>query len=44
MGFFEDAVEIGEAEVDGRVIDQGLAMIRLMWDVGLSHRTSSRPT
>ena len=38
MGFFEDAVEIGEAEVDGRVIDQGLAMIRLMWDVGLSHR------
>ena len=38
MGFFEDAVEVGEAEVDASIIDQGLAMIRLMWDVGLSHR------
>jgi len=38
MDFFDDAVEIGEAEIDARVIDEGLAMIRLMWDVGLAHR------
>jgi membrane-associated phospholipid phosphatase len=38
MDFFDDAVEIGEAEVDAHVIDEGLAMIRRMWDVGLSHR------
>ncbi|MGE5225385.1 MAG: hypothetical protein ACM3OO_00750 [Planctomycetaceae bacterium] len=38
MEFFEDAVEIGEAEVDDRVIDDGLQLIRRMWDVGLSHR------
>ncbi len=38
MDFFDDAVEIGDAEVDDHVIDQGLTMIRRMWDVGLSHR------
>jgi membrane-associated phospholipid phosphatase/tRNA A-37 threonylcarbamoyl transferase component Bud32 len=38
MDFFDDAVEIGEAEIDDHVIDEGLAMIRLMWDVGLAHR------
>ena len=38
MDFFDDAVEIGEAEIDAHVIDEGLAMIRLMWDVGLAHR------
>jgi hypothetical protein len=38
MEFFEDAVEIGEAEVDDQVIDDGLQLIRKMWDVGLSHR------
>src|SRR5512132_2778588 len=38
MDFFDDAVEIGEAEIDAKVIDEGLAMIRLMWDVGLAHR------
>jgi tRNA A-37 threonylcarbamoyl transferase component Bud32 len=38
MDFFDDAVEIGEAEVDAHVIDEGLAMIRRMWDVGLAHR------
>ena len=36
MDFFDDAVEIGEAEVDEHVIDEGLAMIRQMWDVGLA--------
>lgn len=38
MDFFDDAVEIGGAEVDAHVIDEGLAMIRRMWDVGLAHR------
>ena len=36
--FFKDAVEIGEAEVDDTIIDQGLAMIRKLWDAGLAHR------
>jgi tRNA A-37 threonylcarbamoyl transferase component Bud32 len=38
MDFFDDAVEIGGAEVDAHVIDDGLAMIRQMWDLGLAHR------
>ena len=38
MEFFEDAVEISEAEVDDQIIDDGLQMIRKMWDTGLSHR------
>ncbi|HEY8018528.1 MAG TPA: phosphatase PAP2 family protein [Actinomycetota bacterium] len=38
MEFFEGAVEIGDAEVDDGVIDQALAIIRRMWDVGLAHR------
>jgi tRNA A-37 threonylcarbamoyl transferase component Bud32 len=38
MEFFEDAVEISEAEVDDQIIDDGLQLIRRMWDVGLSHR------
>ncbi|MDP9184469.1 MAG: hypothetical protein M3O29_02235 [Actinomycetota bacterium] len=38
MEFFEDSVEIGGAEIDEQVIDDGLQMIRRMWDVGLSHR------
>jgi membrane-associated phospholipid phosphatase len=38
MEFFDDAVEIGEAPVDDAVIDQGLALIRSMWDEGLAHR------
>ena len=38
MEFFEDAREIGDAEVDERVVEEGLQMIRRMWDVGLAHR------
>jgi tRNA A-37 threonylcarbamoyl transferase component Bud32 len=38
MEFFEDAVEISDAEVDDQIIDDGLQMIRRMWDTGLSHR------
>jgi membrane-associated phospholipid phosphatase len=36
--FFEGAVELGEAEVDDRVIDDGLSIIRKLWDAGLAHR------
>jgi tRNA A-37 threonylcarbamoyl transferase component Bud32 len=38
MEFFDDAVEISEAEVTPHVIDQGLQMIRMMWDQGIAHR------
>ena len=38
MEFFDGAVEIGEAEVDDSVIDQGLGLVRTMWDEGLAHR------
>jgi tRNA A-37 threonylcarbamoyl transferase component Bud32/membrane-associated phospholipid phosphatase len=36
--FHTGAVEIGEAEVDDQVIDQGLLLIRKMWDAGIAHR------
>ena len=36
--FFEGAVEIGEAKVNDGLIDQGLAMIRRLWDAGIAHR------
>jgi membrane-associated phospholipid phosphatase/tRNA A-37 threonylcarbamoyl transferase component Bud32 len=36
--FFADAVELGEAEVTGQVIDDGLGIIRKLWDAGLAHR------
>ena len=36
--FFAGAVEIGEADVDDAVIDQGLLMIRTLWDAGIAHR------
>jgi tRNA A-37 threonylcarbamoyl transferase component Bud32/membrane-associated phospholipid phosphatase len=38
MEFFDGAVELGEAEVDDSIIDQGLGMIRRFWDLGLAHR------
>jgi serine/threonine protein kinase len=38
MEFFEDADEIGDAEVDETIIDEGLQLIRDMWDIGLAHR------
>jgi tRNA A-37 threonylcarbamoyl transferase component Bud32 len=38
MEFFEDAAEIGDAEVDDTIIDEGMQLIRDMWDVGLAHR------
>ena len=36
--FFDGAVEIGEAEVDDQIIDEGLALVRRLWDAGLAHR------
>jgi tRNA A-37 threonylcarbamoyl transferase component Bud32 len=36
--FFEGAVELGEAEVDDRVIDDGLGIVRRLWGTGLAHR------
>jgi tRNA A-37 threonylcarbamoyl transferase component Bud32 len=36
--FHTGAVEIGEAEVDEVVIDQGLLLIRMLWDAGIAHR------
>jgi tRNA A-37 threonylcarbamoyl transferase component Bud32 len=36
--FFDGARELGEAEVDEQVIDDGLAIIRKLWDAGLAHR------
>ena len=38
--FFDDAKELGEAEVevDEVIIDDGLRIIRRLWDAGLAHR------
>jgi tRNA A-37 threonylcarbamoyl transferase component Bud32 len=36
--FFAGATELGEAEVDQRVIDDGLGIVRKLWDAGLAHR------
>jgi serine/threonine-protein kinase RIO1 len=38
MEFFDGAREIGDAEIDEGVIDQGLLVIRRMWETGLAHR------
>ena len=36
--FFEGATTLGEAEIDDTVIDDGLELVRTMWDRGLAHR------
>jgi tRNA A-37 threonylcarbamoyl transferase component Bud32/membrane-associated phospholipid phosphatase len=36
--FFDGAVELGEATVDEGVIDDGLLIIRRLWEAGLAHR------
>jgi membrane-associated phospholipid phosphatase len=36
--FLFGAVELGDAEVDDGLIDQGLLLIRKLWDAGLAHR------
>jgi hypothetical protein len=37
-GFFEDAVEILDADVDDGVIRSGIDLVRRLWDAGLAHR------
>jgi membrane-associated phospholipid phosphatase len=36
--FFDGARELGKAEVDEVVVDEGLAIVRKLWDGGLAHR------
>jgi tRNA A-37 threonylcarbamoyl transferase component Bud32/membrane-associated phospholipid phosphatase len=36
--FIEDAKEISEVEADDAIIDDGLRIIRQLWDAGLAHR------
>jgi membrane-associated phospholipid phosphatase len=36
--FLDGAKEISEVEVDDTVIDEGLAVVRGLWDAGLAHR------
>jgi membrane-associated phospholipid phosphatase/tRNA A-37 threonylcarbamoyl transferase component Bud32 len=38
MEFFDGAQEIGDVTVDDDVIDQGLMLIRRLWEAGLAHR------
>jgi tRNA A-37 threonylcarbamoyl transferase component Bud32 len=36
--FFHGATELGEAEVTDQLIDDGLGIIRRLWEAGLAHR------
>ncbi|MCP4958001.1 MAG: phosphatase PAP2 family protein [Actinomycetia bacterium] len=36
--FLERSQELTKAEIDDAIIDQALALVRCMWDVGLAHR------
>ena len=36
--FLDDAVELGDADVDEGVIDEGLHVVRILWNAGLAHR------
>jgi membrane-associated phospholipid phosphatase/tRNA A-37 threonylcarbamoyl transferase component Bud32 len=36
--FLDGAIELGDAEVDDALIDDGLRVIRMLWDAGLAHR------
>ena len=36
--YFDGAAEIGGADIDDQVIDQGLRLIRALWDAGIAHR------
>jgi tRNA A-37 threonylcarbamoyl transferase component Bud32 len=36
--FFANATELGEAQVDTQIIDDGLGIIRKLWHAGLAHR------
>jgi len=36
--FFENARNLGDSQIDDAVIDEGLAMVRTFWDIGVAHR------
>ncbi len=36
--FFAGSAELSDAAVDDQVIDDGLLIVRMMWDAGLAHR------
>jgi hypothetical protein len=36
--FVRGATEIGDAEIDDAIIDEGLSVVRRMWEIGLAHR------
>jgi hypothetical protein len=36
--FFENARNLGGSQIDDQVIDEGLAMVRTFWDIGVAHR------
>src|SRR3954449_12961187 len=36
--FVLGSTEIGDAEIDEGIIDQGLAIVRRMWEIGVAHR------
>ena len=36
--FLDDAVELGDADVDDGLIDEGLHVVRILWNAGLAHR------
>ena len=36
--FFENARTLGDSQIDDVVIDEGLAMVRTFWDIGVAHR------
>jgi tRNA A-37 threonylcarbamoyl transferase component Bud32 len=38
MEFFEDAVEISDAEIDDNTIDDALRLVRRLWDAEIAHR------
>ena len=38
MEFFDGAAEISEAEITDETIDEGLLLVRKLWDAGLAHR------
>ena len=38
MEFFEGAEEIGDVDVDEGIVDEGLSLVRKLWDAGLAHR------
>jgi tRNA A-37 threonylcarbamoyl transferase component Bud32 len=38
MEFFHGASELGDAKVDQDIVDQGLDLIRRLWESGLAHR------